>query len=437
MRSVKTTFVATALLLVCVMLAACSGRDDSAPVASATAPPPTAAPTSPPSNPAARATNLDPDRLLGHAQVLSEEIGPRVAGTAGANAAVDYIAAEFERYGYEVSVDEFTFEGNRFTPGSIVAGEVEIEGLSLAGSAAGEASGPLVFAGLGGDDALAETDVEGRIVVVDRGEIRFGQQYEEAASRGAAGLVIVNNEAGELVGGQLGTEAAIPVVGIASVHRDALLSATEGDLEATIRAWGTESSARNVVARAPRTERCLLLVGGHHDTVPDTPGANDNASGVAHVLELARAMADDGLDPGLCFATFGAEESGLFGSRALVADFESAGMLPEVMVNFDVTGRGRTVEAIGTDRLVARSIELGDEIGVDVVRSSLPPNTGSDHLSFTEAGVAVLFLGAGNYDEIHTPQDTFDELEPDAMEAVGEAGFAFVRDLYAALADGE
>jgi Zn-dependent M28 family amino/carboxypeptidase len=73
-------------------------------------------------------------------------------------------------------------------------------------------------------------------------------------------------------------------------------------------------SAGNVVVGAP--QRAKILVGAHYDSIRGTPGADDNASGVAALIVAARAI---GPSDGVCFVAFDGEECGFVGSRALVA----------------------------------------------------------------------------------------------------------------------
>src|SRR5262249_10192075 len=72
--------------------------------------------------------------------------------------------------------------------------------------------------------------------------------------------------------------------------------------------------AGNVVVGDPR--RARVLIGAHYDSIPGTPGADDNASGVAALLAAAQAI---GPREGVCFVAFDGEECGFVGSRALVA----------------------------------------------------------------------------------------------------------------------
>ncbi|MER3406071.1 MAG: aminopeptidase, partial [Chloroflexota bacterium] len=91
------------------------------------------------------------------------------------------------------------------------------------------------------------------------------------------------------------------------------------------------------------------------------------------VLELARAVAADGLDPRVRFVTFGAEESGLHGSQALAARLQNEGAVPHLMVNLDVTGIGTAVQVIGSPEPVQRAPDLARRLGIPAEREKLPP----------------------------------------------------------------
>lgn len=372
------------------------------------------------------------DLALEHLRHIATEIGPRPGGSAAEFAVAEYIAGELESYGYDAEVQPFEFEGNRYPNGRIETSQLTIDGIAMNGSIARETSGPLVYAGLGSAEEMQGLDLEGAIVVTDRGVVTFGDKYRNALDAGATGLIVINDADGPLVNATLGIDSTFPVVGVSAEQGLSLVEEAEDGVTATLRSEGTISESVNVLARVNGSE-CTLLVGGHHDSVPGTQGANDNASGVSLVLEIARAMAADGLDEGLCFATFGAEESGLYGSRHMAAEMQAAGE-PAVMVNLDVTGRGMPVEAIGDADLIALAIEIGDELGIETVLSSLPPNAGSDHMSFARAGVRVLFFASSDFSGIHTPADTIDRIEPPALDAVLQVAHASVQELYLQLA---
>lgn len=372
------------------------------------------------------------DLALEHLRHIATQIGPRPGGSAAEIAVADYVASELDSYGYDAEVQPFEFEGNRYPNGRIEAGSLTIDGIAMNGSIARETSGPLVYAGLGSAEEMQGLDLEGAIVVTDRGVVTFGDKYRNALDAGAMGLIVINDEPGPLVNATLGVDSVFPVVGVSAEQGLSLVEAATDGVPATVRSEGTISESVNVLARVDGSE-CTLLVGGHHDSVPGTQGANDNASGVSLVLEIARAMAANGLDEGLCFATFGAEESGLYGSRHMATEMQASGE-PAVMVNLDVTGRGLPVEAIGDADLIGLAIEIGEELGIETVLSSLPPNVGSDHTSFARAGVRVLFFASGDYSGIHTPRDTIDRIEPAALDGVLQVAQSSVQELYLQLA---
>lgn len=379
------------------------------------------------------ATDFDTNRAMTHIRELSVAIGARVTGSPGEQRAAQYLRAEFERYGYATEIRPFRVEDQALRQGWVILGGERFAALALGGSASGEVRGRAVYVGLGRNNEVTARDVRGAVAIADRGEVTFAGKYANVRGAGAAALVIVNSEPGTFLGTLQGV-AEVPVVAVGIEAREALLAAAETGAEIAVVAEppGTLASV-NVVARAEPNGRCRVLVGGHHDTVPGVPGANDNASGTAVVLELARAMAADGLDAGLCFATFGAEEFGLHGSRALVRELQASGGLPEVMLNFDVTAIGTRVEVIGSPTLSEKALRLAAELGVPAVPSSLPPNASSDHASFAAAGVPVLFFTSGDFSTIHTPQDQFEGIDRGSIERVGKVGLASLRALVAEL----
>lgn len=435
-----------AIALATVLATACSGGDseDASPTPAAPPPTTTATPTAADATPTETATpsaalpevgeRLDHnlDNAMEHVRVLSVAIGERVSGSQEARETVAYIAEAFRSYGYAVEVMEFTYE-TRFRQATVTVGGETIEGVALNGEAtsAKSAEGRAVDGGLTGNDSFG-----GAIPICSRNTSRpqDGMMYMAAARNGASGLVIVNHEPWRLAGFPIPARDAIPVVLVAHTEADRFSRAIAEGARISIEIGPARPVAMNVIARPSEDARCDILAGGHHDTVSASPGAVDNASGVAIVLELARAFARDGLDEGLCFVTFGAEESGLFGSRALARSLAEDDELPEVMINFDVTARGDAIEVIGTRALVDRTVALLEQEGFPAYASALPEGYGSDHSSFAEVGVPVLFFSDGDVSLIHTPADVIDLVEPDALDRIGDGAALMLSVLLAEIA---
>ena len=164
----------------------------------------------------------------------------------------------------------------------------------------------------------------------------------------------------------------------------------------------------------------MLVVGAHYDTTPNTQGANDNGSGVASLMSVARDLADGPPLPfRLRFLLFGAEEVGLFGSSHYVGTLDQDEIDSIVaMINIDVPGSGRSLEVIGDTMLAAEAVRYGDAHGILVRREQSLDGASSDHAPFREAGVPVLFVLADDLSRINSPRDNIEFVNPNRM---GEA----------------
>jgi len=188
--------------------------------------------------------------------------------------------------------------------------------------------------------------------------------------------------------------------------------------------------SQNVVARSPGGE-CQVVAGGHYDSVAVGPGANDNASGTATVLEMARVLAADGEFDDVCFVLFGAEEIGLIGSGEFV-DSLSADEKQQIegMLNFDMVGAGSQWLLVGSEALVDLAAQEADSLGLAYqVAEALPAGLGSDHDSFIKEGIpAMVFhrLGDPHY---HTPEDRAEFVQGGLLAEIGEVGLAVIEAL--------
>lgn len=204
---------------------------------------------------------------------------------------------------------------------------------------------------------------------------------------------------------------------------------------------------RNVIGTIPGTEPEGIVIGAHHDTkdVPGLVGANDGASGVAVVLEIARVLAGQApLDgPSVHVAFFDAEEArgerdfeadGTRGSRQYVAysrtGEQGAPPLEEIgsMILFDLVGDCDLQIPLEANsdprlyRLVANQAVAGNDPFGDTTGPIL-----DDHIPFVEAGIPAVDLidftygpGPSPGEWWHTTEDTLDKVCPESLDAVGE-----------------
>lgn len=203
--------------------------------------------------------------------------------------------------------------------------------------------------------------------------------------------------------------------------------------------WGVPVAAGrslNVVATPKRFDpgRPYVLIGAHLDTIAVAPGAEDNASGVAVLLETARRATVMGF-PQVVFVAFGGEEprgdgddDHHFGSRHYVAAMTA----PERrnltgMVALDRVGVGPTTVAwvAGSPARVRDGLLAGaDRLGI---RTAVEENTGSDHESFVDAGLPAARLGGAPYAAYHSAADVVAVVDPDQLLRTGRVLWEWLR----------
>jgi Iap family predicted aminopeptidase len=199
--------------------------------------------------------------------------------------------------------------------------------------------------------------------------------------------------------------------------------------------WGVPVRAGttvNVVAEPPGPPHPVparqLLVGAHLDTVPASPGANDNASGVAVMLELARLARLRPPPAPVTFVAFGAEEprgpgddDHHFGSRAYVAAMPPAARDALAgMVSLDRVGYGGYVPVCIAGRgggwLAPALHTAARQLGVP---ARLCLNRTSDHWSFVRAGLVGVRVGSHPHPGYHSPGDRARLVDPARLDSVG------------------
>ena len=195
----------------------------------------------------------------------------------------------------------------------------------------------------------------------------------------------------------------------------------------------------NVVALPPDfdPQRRYLIVGAHLDTVPQAPGAEDNASGTSVMLELARVAATERTRLPVVFVAFGAEEPRgdgddwhHFGSQEYVAQMSPAERRNLVaMVSLDRVGVGSVVPVCGgglTDGPVVRDLQRAARRAQVPTFSCDEVNQSSDHWSFERAGLPAARLGSTAYAGYHNEGDVPSVVQPRQLKRVGELAWEFI-----------
>jgi aminopeptidase YwaD len=369
---------------------------------------------------------------------LSEVLGPRESATDQERAAAEYLASQFEGFGYSVTVQPFNVERLSRDKSGLVLKQLgpekvpeKVEVVPLAGSAAAEVSGVLVPVGLARSRDLPESGLEGKIALAKRGIITFEEKVNRVRDAGAAGIVIYNNRPGSFQGALL-SQGTIPAVAISQEEGERIEGlASAGEVAVSISVQTEMLSSRNVVAErlrpGSRSDRVVVL-GAHFDTVPGVSGANDNASGTSVVLTIAKELAREPLPFTLRFVAFGSEELGLLGSRHYVDSLSVAEQgRVEAMLNFDALANGERLGILGSSKLTGLALEEGAVRGIDVRASAGLQGGGSDHSSFSDVSIPVLMFFAEDFSRIHTPEDTLSAVNPRLLGDAATLALAVLR----------
>ena len=351
------------------------------------------------------------------------ELGSRVAGTPTNAKALSYLRSEYQKAGYETEVQTFTYPKFEDRGSNLEIDGNTIAGRALNGSPSGSSSATIaIVPNLGRKEDFQQVDVKGKIAVVRRGEIRFSDKASNAEAAGALGLVIVNNGSGNFTG-TLGRKISIPVLSVSGEQGKPLLQNADNSQQIKIEVDTVRRlvTGRNLTARQADSTRPKVIIGGHYDSVSGSPGANDNASGTAIVLELARRLAGTPEADRVWFVAFDGEEDGLHGSRAFV-DRASPQFLSQLsgMINFDMVGINKRLRVGGT-------LSLAAPIEKDYSVSQIGAIGGSDHIPFANAKVPVLFFTRGLDPNYHSPGDL--KVNPRLLDETVEVGLEVTRQI--------
>ncbi len=448
-------------LLAALLLAACGGSDaagtttpapsltTTVPATTPDVPTPEASPTAaiattpeplptsslplPTVSPIVGAAQPDGDRILEAVKTFSDTIGSRVAGTENERIAAGVIADWLDQMGYDVHTQAFPIGEEIARQSSLTLDGDDpqtIPTLPFANSGTATAKGRLVYADAGQPEDFP-ADTKGAIALVRRdGVVFFRDKVANAIAAGAAGVIIYNNEQGILYG-NLDTAVAVPVVGISMAKGQELADLVKQSPVTVEMSVGglSDATSYNVIAQPPGVDQCETITGGHYDSVAAGPGASDNATGTATVLEIAALMAHNGEMASNCFVLFGGEELGLLGSKYYVSQLtQDEKDHIKAMLNLDMVGVGdKAWWLIGTPDLQQKMLGLTGDLGIDdAVPSELIRGLSSDHASFIDAGIPALMFHRWEDPLLHTPQDVSDRVVPRYLEEAARMGVAFL-----------
>ncbi len=371
-------------------------------------------------------------QVVEHARHLAETIGPRPRGSPQNHAAADYIRQVLQAAGLEVEEQRFecpawTCEGtwlelegetleaaaNAFSPPCDVVAPVVAVG-TVAELEAADLNGRIGL--LYGDLTKAPLSAKAWFLKSERDDhiIRLLEEKTPAA------LITVQAVKGELVRVIEDWELHIPSATVPAHTGLALLKRNNPTLHLRINSQQTPGYACNIVARQNPGAPARLVLCAHYDTKIDTPGANDNAAGVAVLLTLAQMLSQRQHTHGLEFVAFTGEEYLPMGDDEYVRRCGNGFDKIVAAINFDGVGQYLGANSItliaGSQPFQAHLTELTRPYPGIVWVDPWPE---SNHSTFSWRGVPSLaFTTEGTRDLAHLRADTLEWLSPAKLQEV-------------------
>lgn len=389
-------------------------------------------------------------RFKSHISYLaSEKLGGRVPMTAGDTMTVEYIKEQFTSIpGVELlgnsGLQEFAFAGLR----EVVSDStfMRLDGKKLKAGKDYQVSPYFQSGAFSGAVSSVEADSiagEGKIVIIDAkptaeesNEDFLREIGKKADKAKVSGILLVSEdmsfpETDKVLNRRLSLTKVTPEVAAR------LKSGAKVDFKTRIEHGDRKKTkSNNVVARikAPETvnpKNEVVIIGAHHDhigqqiTKKDTVylyGADDNASGVATLIEMARYFAArrDQLKKDIVLVAFGAEERGLQGSRYFAENPLVPAETIKAMFNFDMTGRltAKTlhIRGVGTFAEAFSTLAAAPNpnwLNLNLIMSGTEP---TDYASFYRKGIPTLSFSSGRSKDFHSHTDVESKINYPGME---------------------
>ena len=398
--------------------------------------------------------------------LASDLLEGREAGMPGEKLAVDYVAAKFGNVGLMPYGDSATYVQSFSFNAEPVLGAVNTlqvgrkrmklgeEFFPLAYSSSGAVRTKLVKVGFGiqapelGQDDYAGLEVKGFVAAMRIGSpdgihphskfLAYHDLHaraEKAVALGAVAVVFYNDDP-DVEAPEKGFSPKVQGVGVPVVYLTGKVSdlIVDGNpFAANVNIERTQRTAHNVVGLLDNGKENVIVIGAHLDHLGygaegslyrGDPaihnGADDNASGVAVMLQLARDLAemDQARANDYLFIAFSGEEKGLYGSNYWTKHPTLPISTLNYMINLDMVGRLDTASAIGVNGVgtsptwaeVDRVLVGG--LKVKTTASGIGP---SDHTSFYLQGVPAIHFFTGSHSDYHKPSDDEEKINYDGM----------------------
>ncbi len=378
----------------------------------------------------------------------------RVAGFKGEEKAAKYLKKEFKKLGLDADIKDFDLD----RPISVGNGYLNIDGEKLfiksfngGQPISDDFDADVVYLGYGQPSDIEKVgSLEGKVALIERGENSFAQKAQNAYKAGAKAVIIFNNSIGAITASLGDDVPRIPVLGMSQengkkivdkLQQGEVVNLTKENFDIDIE-YKEQGNSYNVIgtlkANKNHKKAKTIILGAHFDSV-SSPGASDNASGTAVILEVARLLSNPDIKKNLKynieFVAFGGEELGLLGSKEYVKELQEDNKVNniEAMINLDMVGVGDYINVFNLKNDLSSSFsklaEKHIKAGNGVYGGTYTNMSSSDHAPFEELGIKSSLVQTAPDPNYHTENDTMEHIDENNLYNVAKVVSRMIIDM--------
>ena len=409
------------------------------------------------------------ENLKKHIEILSHDsLQGRNTGTIGELKARKYITEQYMSIGLK-AIDNYPeyLQPFEFIHKKIYSGENSLrlnsadlqltkEFYPVNASGNGKSEGNLVYVrygidakDLGYSDYDRHIDIKNKIFVIETGipdnnphsrfsnHLSLNEKIKTAAEMGANGVIFINSfDANDLPTDDLDSKVSqnkIPAVFLKNTDSTIVNKYKKARIAVSLEP--EKRTGHNIIGLIDNQKSNTIVLGAHYDHLGfgehgslyrGAPaihnGADDNASGVAMIMELARYLKSKDLNSNVVILAFSGEELGLYGSNFFTKTDLLKKLNIKYMINLDMVGRLDTsniliVNGTGTSSEWKSLFDKIDKSGLELKTSESGVGP-SDHTSFYLQDIPVLHFFTGTHEDYHKPSDDAEKIQYQGMERI-------------------
>jgi aminopeptidase YwaD len=384
------------------------------------------------------------DRVMEHLSMLSHQIGCRPVGTVENAAAAAYIKKIFHAIGADIEEQEFEVPGWELNEAFLEINKERLEVTANTFSVPCEILGDLVpFCTL--EELESASDLKGKIALlygeltkenyVPKGFTIYNPEHHKKAiglleSKNPSAIITIRMQKGKQLPLLSDWDFSIPSVTLPPETGLSIKDASTAKL--VIKSKSSLGTTRNIIGRIAGARKEKIILAAHYDTVFNTNGAFDNASGISVMLTIAEEIAKRKTwDTSFEFIAFSSEEYLGLGDEVYLQQYKES--LPSALaaMNFDGVG-----QSLGTNNITLMSGSKELQSHLKAIKNDFPavqwtsPWYESNHYTFFSNGVpSIPFSCCGVSDLLHTTDDTIGWISPDKLAEVFSLAWNVLIDL--------